>query len=457
VDNCIENNTSICKISKNGDKCVVSFPANNLVTKMPNEEYYFGRMADELIRYNRIKSFIFKPQAYLSFGQIKYNLRDNEIIVLQDMLTQEFFDTMIPSDINNYAKYNTYDNTQPFVSQAYKSEIPIDEIINPNRERDCNASEPAKISSGYWSNCFPKSYKEVSYKGSRFCALYLIIDLVKKFNGNTLTVEDVKSDLVDEYKRLVTRTDDENEGELIIDFDRSKKIIDFLIDEGQNEAKQLLNKTLTFEQMILHDGFSTVNFDLWVLLNKYEIPSILISSKPLPETNKQRTEFVCYKSTNDIYAFIVVPAMYSRQNKTIPEYKVIVNADGNEQININEIPMTDNQCIVSINEAINNEDNTYSIEEFFDDNIFIKRAYKKHVYKKVANKVSAEEKSESISFESEPSEDLKASRKEGLELVKSVINVEALKEEAPIQTPKKTSTKKASTKKGGKKVTRRRR
>jgi hypothetical protein len=273
-------------------------------------------------------------------------------------------------------------------------------------------------------------------------------------------VEDVKSDLVDEYKRLVTRTDDENEGELIIDFDRSKKIIDFLIDEGQNEAKQLLNKTLTFEQMILHDGFSTVNFDLWVLLNKYEIPSILISSKPLPETNKQRTEFVCYKSTDDTYAFIVVPAMYSRQNKTIPEYKVIVNADGSEQININEIPMTDNQCIVSINEAINNEDYTYSIEEFFDDNIFIKRAYKKHVYKKAVNaeaEAEAEEKSEGSSFESEPSEDLKASRKEGLELIKSVINVEALKEEAPIQTPKKTLTKKAATKKGGKKGTRRRR
>jgi hypothetical protein len=122
--------------------------------------------------------------------------------------------------------------------------------------------------------------------------------------------------------------------------------------------------------------------------------------------------------------------------------------------------MTDNQCIVSINEAINNEDYTYSIEEFFDDNIFIKRAYKKHVYKKAVNaeaEAEAEEKSEGSSFESEPSEDLKASRKEGLELIKSVINVEALKEEAPIQTPKKTLTKKASTKKGGKKGTRRRR
>lgn len=457
ADNCIENNTSICKISKQGDKCVVSFPANNLVTKMPNEEYYFGRMADELIRYNRIKSFIFKPQAYLSFGQIKYNLRENEIIILQDMLTQEFFDSMVPSDINNYAKYNTYDNTQPFVSQAYKSEMPIDEIINPNRERDCNASEATKISSGYWSNCFPKSYKEVSYKGSRFCALYLIIDLVKKFKGTTLTVENVKSDLVDEYKRLVTKTDDENEGELIINVDRSKKIIDFLIDEGQYDAKQLLDKTMTFEQMILQDGFSTVNFDLWVLLNKYEIPSILISSKPLPETNRQRTEFVCYKSSDDIYAFIVVPAMYSRQNKKVPEYKVIVNSEGGEQINITEIPMTDNQCIVNINEAISNEDYTYSIEEFFDDNIFIKRAYKKHVDKKALNEVGSTD--EISSFESEPSESFKAARKEGLEAVKSVINIETLKEEVPINTPKRSATKKAANvKKGGKgKGTRKRR
>ena len=51
-------------------------------------------MADELIRYNRIRSFIFKPQSYLSFGQVKYNLRDNEIIILEDMLTQEFFDNL---------------------------------------------------------------------------------------------------------------------------------------------------------------------------------------------------------------------------------------------------------------------------------------------------------------------------------------------------------------------------
>ena len=134
-----------------------------------NEAFYYGRMADELIRYNRIKSFIFKPQAYLSFGQIKYNLRDNEIIILQDLLTQEFFENLIPSEINRFAKYNTYDTAEPILSQQYNNELELDEIINPNHVRDCVKSEPNKIKSGFWRKCFPNSFREIEYTGSNFC------------------------------------------------------------------------------------------------------------------------------------------------------------------------------------------------------------------------------------------------------------------------------------------------
>ena len=419
---------------------------------MPNEEYYYGRMADELIRYNRIKSFIFKPQAYLSFGQIKYNLRDNEIIVLEDMLTQEFFDSMVPSDINIYAKYNTYDNAEPIISQHYSSEVKIDEIINPHQNKACQGSEPDKISSGYWKNCFPKTYREITYKSSHLCALYLIIDLVQKINGNTITIEDIKSDLVDEYKRLVTKQDDENEGELIIDVDRNQKIIDFLNDEGQYDVKQLVSRAMTFEQMIFQDGFTPVNFDLWILLNKYQIPSIMISNFPLPETNRQRTEFVCYNSDDGLYAFIIVPAMYSRQGKKTPEYKYIVNENGSEKIAISEIPMTDNQCLVSIEEAINNEDYNYTIEDFFDENIFKKKAYKKHVDRPKVGESEGVSEDDKPSFEMEA---IKAARKEGLAAVNAVADISTLKEEAPIQTPKKSVTKKVTAKKGGKNTRRR--
>ena len=118
---------SVCRITDN--KCQLVLPKENLVNKTDNEIFYYGKMADELIRYNRIKSFIFKPQSYLSFGQVKYNLRDDEIIVLQDLLNQEFFETLIPSEINRFAKSNTYDTAVPKITQQYNNAVEIDEVI----------------------------------------------------------------------------------------------------------------------------------------------------------------------------------------------------------------------------------------------------------------------------------------------------------------------------------------
>ena len=37
-------------------------------------------MADELIRYGYIRTFIFEPRKFISFQDIGYNLKDNEIL-----------------------------------------------------------------------------------------------------------------------------------------------------------------------------------------------------------------------------------------------------------------------------------------------------------------------------------------------------------------------------------------
>ena len=316
ADNCVETDTSICKISTKNGKCIISFPSKNLVTDMPNEEYYFGRMADELIRYNRIKSFIFKPQAYLSFGKIKYNLRDDEIIVLQDMLTQDFFDNMKPSDINIYAKYNTYDNAEPIAlptSKRYTSDITLDEAINPKQIMDCNITEPERIKNNYWKICFPNNYKEIIYKNSKFCGLHLIIDLVKTFKNKTLTINTIKEDLISEYRRIITEND--AEAKVSINLVRQQKILDFIKCEGQADSNKLLTNV---EEMIMPEKFTPVSFDLWILLNKYEIPSFFISDFDLAETNRKLNEFVCYQSKDNIYALVVVPSMYSGKKK-LPE------------------------------------------------------------------------------------------------------------------------------------------
>ena len=359
IDKCLSKG-SICRITN--DKCQLVLPKFNLVNETDNEEFYYGRMADELIRYNRIKSFIFKPQSYLSFGQVKYNLRDDEIIILQDLLTQEFFENLIPSEINSYAKYNTYDTAKPILSQTYNREKELNDTINPFHNRDCAKSEANKIKSEYWRNCFPDNFKEIEYSGSNYCSLYLIIDLVKEIKKQDLNVEKVKDDLVDIYSNLTSNFKDKN---------RINTIINILREEAQFDADQLQDGTITFEQMILQDGFIGINFDLWLLLVHYKIPSIFISSKLIPETRFNAKEFVCYKEDNiNKYVFILTPAMYRREINVLPKYKIIVD---NEKININLDKLNQENCFDEIDTAFKKY---ITIEDYLDVQFYVPRTTK---------------------------------------------------------------------------------
>ena len=211
---------------------------------------------------------------------------------------------------------------------------------------------PQKIKSIYWRKCFPDGYKEIDYTGSNYCSLYLIIDLVDEFKNKKLTVEGVKEDLLDEYKKITENFTNRD----IID-----KIINILREEAQFDANQLQDGTMNFEQMIIQEGFVAVNFDLWLLLVRYEIPSIFISSKLIPETRYNSHEFVCYSNNGNEYAFIVTPAMYRRTGNKLPEYKIIVSNKENIKVQLGNF--SDSECLTNIHTAI---DNYVSIEDYID-------------------------------------------------------------------------------------------
>ena len=56
-DESCKETPNLCAVTENGS-CNLILPEKNLITKKENEPIYYGRMADELIRYNRIKSFM---------------------------------------------------------------------------------------------------------------------------------------------------------------------------------------------------------------------------------------------------------------------------------------------------------------------------------------------------------------------------------------------------------------
>lgn len=396
---------SICRMTS--DKCQLVIPKENLVNGTDNETYYYGRMADELIRYNRIKAFIFNPQSYLSFGQVKYNLRDDEIIVLQDLLNQDFFENLIPATINVFAKYNTFDTAEPIITQAYKKDIELDEVINPYHVRNCVKSSPLKIKSEYWKNCFPVGYKEIEYKGSNYCSLYLIIDLVEEFKHKKIILEEVKRDLLEEYSKITDNFKNK---------DSIKTVINILREEEQFDANQLQDDSMTFKQMITQDGFVAINFDLWLLLVRYEIPSIFVSSKLIPETRFNFKEFVCYTDKGSDYVFIVTQAMYKRTGNKFPEYTIIVT--DKEDVKINLDNLNEGSCLTNIQTAI---DNYVTIKDYID---FV---FEKDITTKYKPKQKGVRGIKGVELEIIEDEEIKEDGKEDVEPKKKIMKLKAKK------------------------------
>jgi len=309
-DRC-NKNKPLCAFST-GNTCQLILPKANLLTNLDNEIYYFGKMADELIRYSRINSFIFQPQSYLSFGNLGYNLREDEIIVIQSLLNADYFEGLIPAEINKYAKNNAFDIAEPYLSQNYENRINLDEAINPsvvavNEDRECLPTSSGKFSSIVWKKCFPSNFDELLYDKTIYCGFYMLIDIINKVKGINLTLSQLKNELLEEYVKYLIRF----EGQ----------IIDILIEEGKKTlGDQVKAGTLSFQNFIFTESYFITNFDIWIMLEKYDIPSMLISSKTLLETNHSKNVFVMNGSDRSEFIFIIAPALRA---ENVPKYKIV--------------------------------------------------------------------------------------------------------------------------------------
>jgi hypothetical protein len=108
ISGCITSDDETCGkksycLKESGGFCKLLIPQRNLMyPHINNEIAYFGKLADEMIRYERVKLFMFEPTKYLSFQNIQYNLQEDEIILLETFITQEYFENMEPVDENPY-------------------------------------------------------------------------------------------------------------------------------------------------------------------------------------------------------------------------------------------------------------------------------------------------------------------------------------------------------------------
>jgi hypothetical protein len=317
ITNCYNNcaNKAYCQPNAEGSsgECSLLVPETNLINEKANDIFYYGKLADEIVRYSRIKTFIFNPKSVLSFSQLKYNLRENEIILLHSLLNQDYFENLIASKVNQYIKYNTYDTTQPIIAQNY-SNVDSYEKKEENNEQ-CNVEIKEHIISKYWNAFFPANSKEYVYAvAPAACSFKAILTIIQDADANQkdLTINSLKEILLNEYLKIYDKY-----GSQILKILRAqgKKIL-----AGQIEKKQI-----SLSAMIMSEEYYATNLDIWLLAVYYDIPLIFISDTSLLENNKKlMIAHTPTLSDNPSYYFL-------KPSATLPQlppiYTVIVNGD----------------------------------------------------------------------------------------------------------------------------------
>jgi len=118
---------TFCGFSASHNTCQLLIPNQNLISENDNELIYYGRMADELIRYGRIRTFILKQNKFISFQKIDYNLKNDEVLLLEDILTDKYnnyFKNFSPIEINKYIIHpQTFYSGEPAEGPTYGNEF----------------------------------------------------------------------------------------------------------------------------------------------------------------------------------------------------------------------------------------------------------------------------------------------------------------------------------------------
>ena len=365
VSSCITNNECnkpYC-MKTDSDKCKLLIPRINLLNELDNEIVYYAKISDELLRFNRIKLFIFDPKTHLSFNSINYDIHDNEIILLSSLLNQEYFKDLVPITNNKYITTNTYDTANPIKSRVYSSVINTDS----KDKTDCKTIIKSNIT-GKWNKRFNKDYQEIIYPNTNICTFTIIIDILNTSgNGNDdVNINTLKVILLEEYNKLFQKG-------------HRDMIYTILFYQGKvNYIRQIRSENLSFEDYLLSENYYLTNMDIWLLANKFNIGIVLISSTKLIENRKDLLPLL-YPENNELY-FIKSPGV---RHNLIPKYRLICDSNNNCKIKLNVLPRkTQSEYL----ESKTSDGNGYTLEKFLHEFKPIVYKKKKQVGKKLVLK-----------------------------------------------------------------------
>ena len=265
------------------DVTPILLPEKHLLSGFDNRKIYFSRVADELVRYKRIQTFMLNTNVYLNITNTEYKVNEDEIIMLESLLTPEYLNSLEPYEYGKNVQL-TYENATPIHTQTYNNEISREAQeqmiikdtnvveIQEKMKYECIEMVYPVIGSGtsQWKNFFPKNTMEMQLIQSIKCSFYPILYVYNKVYNTMLTAEQLKEMLAEEYSKYF-------ENEMV-----KTRVFDLWIKQGKKEmVKRITTGKNTWETLVAAELYYLTNIDIWILANKLKLPMILFSTKPL--------------------------------------------------------------------------------------------------------------------------------------------------------------------------------
>jgi len=303
--------------------CNLIVPRFNLVSiRKKNDNIYFKRLSDELIRNNRIRAYIFSKQTIEGLEHSGYSIDENEIILTESTIESYFKQlSLLKISSSDRSNFTSFDEAVPS-QKSFQQCKPMNQ----------------SISDSTWASYFPKVYTESVYSNTIPCSFDFITRLLHTKNPDLSKLE-IKKQLIEEYLKYS------------VDYEDNLRAILEL--EGKPLAT---NKNLSISNLIQDAGYFLTAIDVWLLLQKYQISFVFLSQSRIIETNKQRRYLVNGEAENSRCAFIVIPTY---KTQTTFSFKLIQPEEGEPVITLQELKRhntgKNNEIITNILSALDSK------------------------------------------------------------------------------------------------------
>ena len=278
-DKCSETKYCVKETDDEG-RCKMVIPKRNLLNPMHNNEVmYIARLADELIRYNRIRVFMFDKKIF-PFMNVGYNLRQDEIILSQTMLISGYFNNLKPMIENKYANFNTYDTADPLLTELYESIYD-----SHHEERQICTTETKPLTTEYKKYFNPPltSIKMLKFVPSApICTFEILLFILKSEairTGNkkleNITTNRIKLIVLQFYIECIENSNNEvNMKNNIADIFKYYGMRD--IGEEYKEKIKTGEDEDFIETIPFLESYWLTRLDIWIVANYYKLPIILL-------------------------------------------------------------------------------------------------------------------------------------------------------------------------------------